>query len=118
MLKGAPKWQIDTVLRRLVVDNPSHEFDMDYHICSDVGLRVSEMLTELSVTGKETVKHLEYMASEEWIGQIVRRQRLPFFQYFQYTPVALESDEIADMSERDHDGRKETAEADERAEAS
>ena len=109
MLSGARKPRIELALRRLVVENPSHEFDMDYHLCLDIGLRVSEMSSQLSKATKELVKHLEFMAHEDWIGKTARGAWIPFFQFFQYTAptqTPVNSDIVA-IGERGQNGKGE-----------
>ena len=116
MLSGAQS-RIESVLRRLVVENPSHEFDLDYHLCVDIGLRVSEMPSELSLATKGLVRHLDLMAREQWIGETSRRARLPFFQYFEYTSLVpmLVKDEMV-TGKGDQDGKGELSGGEELAE--
>jgi hypothetical protein len=76
--------QMDKILRRLVVEAPSHEFSMDYHICADIGLKVEEMSEDLSDSCNNLLKQLKTMAREHLICDIIEDERLPFFQYFPY----------------------------------
>ena len=93
MFKKEPISQrnLQNILKRLVVEAPGHEFSMDYHICADVGLRVTEMTEELDSQSKELTRHLARMAHEKMICKDLHGIRLPFFQFFQYTPSQEEA---------------------------
>lgn len=89
MLKGAERHDIERVVDRLVVDAPSHEFHMDYHLCRDIGLRVTRMTEALAELSLELVSQLQTATQE---GSI-RDSGPPFFQYF---PQNYDESEPAD----------------------
>ena len=97
MLKDAPPAQVQKVIDGLISHAPDHAFDMDYHICSDIGLVVTETKQELSDLAKELVTHLE-AAVEANI--ICRRkfnnspERAPFFHYIGQPDISSESGEV------------------------
>lgn len=101
---------METILRRLVVEAPSHEFSMDYHICKDVGLKVKEMNEELSDYCSELLKQLKKMARERLICEYVGGSPLAFFQYFPYTVSPereiIETEELALTQEASNGNRK------------
>ena len=82
---------LERILQRLIVEAPGHGFHMDYHICVDVGLKVSEMKEKLSDQSRQLVRHLTRMARREFICKIERGLRLPFFQMFRYTPSLIDT---------------------------
>ena len=90
MLKEAPPARVQKVIDGLITQAPDHEFDMDYHICSDIGLVVSEANQELSDLSKRLVKALE---SATGLNAICGRkfnnspERMPFFHYISQTDV-------------------------------
>ena len=85
---SVPQSHMDRILRRLVVEAPSHEFAMDYHICKDLGLKVQEMTEELSDNCNELLKQMKKMAHEQLICEYVGGTPLPFFQLFPYNAGA------------------------------
>lgn len=58
MLRGSDSSIIERATNRLVADSPSHSFDLDYHLCNDIGLRVYRMEESLSDQCKQIVKGL------------------------------------------------------------
>lgn len=76
---------IERILSRLIVEAPSHDFAMDYHICHDVGLKVEEMDEELADCSTELTKRLQTMAERRLICRKSRGTRLPFFDVFHPT---------------------------------
>ena len=81
--------KIQRILRRLVVEAPAHEFPMDYHICKDIGLLVTEMDDWLSASSGQLV---DLMIRMDRQGTLFPKDLpeglkgvLPFFQYFPYT---------------------------------
>lgn len=101
---------MEAILRRLVVEAPSHEFSMDYHICKDIGLKVEEMNEELSDHCSELLKQLKKMAKERLICKYVGDSPLPFFQYFPYYVTSktevIETKELALTQEASNENRK------------
>ena len=84
MLKDAPPARVNKVIDGLVTRAPDHELDMDYHICSDIGLTVSEANQELSDLSKKLVEELDSAADSNVIcGRKFNnsRERKPFFHY-------------------------------------
>ena len=86
MLKGAPHEMIDRVISRLVVDTPSHEFDIDYHLCYDIGLRVDRLTDNLSDIGQLLIQELDSAARQGFIC-VSNERPVPFFQYFESDPI-------------------------------
>lgn len=76
---------IEGILRRLIVESPSHGFPMDYHICRDIGLDVAEMEEELADDTRNLTRHLQAMVSKGLICDRNSRPRLPFFELFGYS---------------------------------
>ena len=106
LLSGAESHDIERVVNRLVVDTPSHEFHMDYHLCLDIGLPVSRMPEELSDLSKDLILKLGPASQRGWIGESGR----PFFQYFPLTDAENEpAEEDTDISD---DSQTTTMEAD------
>jgi len=101
---------MDAILRRLVVEAPSHEFYMDYHICTDIGLKVGEMGEDLSDYCNDALKQMKKMASQRLIGEYITGGRLPFFQYFPYNVVSatkvIETEVLALTQEVSNGNRK------------
>ena len=52
MLKDASPVRVHEIITGLITQAPDHAFDMDYHICSDIGLTVGEANQELSDLSK------------------------------------------------------------------
>jgi hypothetical protein len=96
LLSDAESHDIERAVNRLVVDTPSHEFHMDYHLCRDIGLPVGRMTEELSDLSKDLVLQLDPASQRGWIGESGR----PFFQYFPQTHDESESaEEDTDISD-------------------
>jgi hypothetical protein len=72
---------INRIIRSLVVESPSHEFPMDYHICQEIGLAVSEMDEELSDLTREITKTLFKASNDTSLFQVIHGIRFPLFQY-------------------------------------
>lgn len=90
MLKDAsPSW-VQKVIDGLIAQAPDHAFDMDYHICSDIGLLVSEANQEISDIAKDLLKALHTATAS---NVICRRkfnnspERQPYFHYTPQTPA-------------------------------
>lgn len=84
MLKDAAPNRVNKVIGGLVTRAPDHEFDMDYHICSDIGLTVSEANQELSDLSKKLVRELDSATDANVIcGRKFNNsyERKPFFHY-------------------------------------
>ena len=84
MLKNAPPARVNKVIDGLVTRAPDHELDMDYHICSDIGLTVSEANQEMSDLSKKLVRELDSATSANIIcGRKFNNshERKPYFHY-------------------------------------
>ena len=84
MLKDDNPTRVQGVIDGLITEAPDHDFDMDYHICSDIGLKVSEANQELSDLSKELLKELESATDSNVIcgRKFNNSQELnPFFYY-------------------------------------
>ena len=85
MLKDACPELAPKVIDRLICETPDHGFEMDYHICSDIGLAVSEADQELSDLSRELARELRRATEENVICERIKfddlRQRKPFFLY-------------------------------------
>ena len=84
MLKDAPPEQVRRVIGGLITQAPDHEFDMDYHICFDIGLVVDEADQELSDLSKGLVRSLQSAVNANVIcGRKCNNSwaRDPFFLY-------------------------------------
>lgn len=85
MFDGIPigKKRMERILRRLIVDAPAHEFPMDFHMCRDIGLLVSEMDDDLSDQTRAFVKVMDRLSAKRIICPPDEEYgRLPFFQLF------------------------------------
>ena len=90
MLKDSFPARVQRVIDGLITQAPDHEFDMDYHLCSDIGLVVSEADQELSDLSKELVRTLELATNSNVICERKfnnSRERRPFFRYIPYHNV-------------------------------
>lgn len=84
MLKDAHPVRVQGVIDGLIAQAPDHNFDMDYHICFDIGLKVSEANQDLSDLSKELLRELEYATGSNVICRRKlnnSRERMPFFHY-------------------------------------
>ncbi len=84
MLKDAHPTRVQGVIDGLITQAPDHDFHMDYHICFDIGLKVSEAKQELSDLAKELLRELESATNSNVIcGRKSNnsRERRPFFHY-------------------------------------
>ena len=59
MLKEAPSHQLEQVLDGLITNAPDHDFDLDFHLCSDIGLVVDETDQRLSDLTQDLLQALE-----------------------------------------------------------
>ena len=97
MLKDAPPARVQEVINGLITQAPDHEFDMDYHICSSIGLIVSEANQGLSDLSKELVRTLELATDENVICERKfnnARERKPFFHYTNQPNISTEPGEM------------------------
>ena len=84
MLKDSSPDRVQRVIDGLITQAPDHEFDMDYHLCYDIGLAVSEADQELSDLSKNLVRALHLATDENVIcGRKFNNswERKPFFRY-------------------------------------
>lgn len=86
MFPAGTKKHIQKILRGLVVEAPSHEFPIDYHLCQDLGLKVEEMGEVLSDSAREAIRTLDRLAFSGAICPEVHGDRRPLFQYLAYAP--------------------------------
>jgi len=71
------------VIRRLLMESPSHDFHMDFHLCQNIRLRVLEMSVTESDRTKELVDFLTELAMRGVICQdIDEEEKAPFIQLF------------------------------------
>ena len=97
MFKDAPPARVQEVINGLITQAPDHEFDMDYHICSSIGLIVSEANQELSDLSKELVRTLEFATDENVICERKfnnASERKPFFHYTSQPNISTEPGEM------------------------
>lgn len=90
MLKDASPSQVQKVIDGLIALAPDHAFDMDYHICSDIGLVVSEADQELSDIAKELLKALDTATASNLICPRKFNnspERQPYFHFAPHTPA-------------------------------
>ena len=81
---------IEKILRRLIVESPSHGFPMDFHICRDIGLNVEEMDEDLAKVTRDLTRHMQEMVNRGWICERNDGPRLPFLELFSYPMVNSE----------------------------
>jgi len=87
MLAGKPngKGKRDKIIRQLLFEKPAHEFHIDYHICTEAGLEVSEMDSNESDASKRVVTTLDRLARREQIClAITDNLRLPFIAFYPF----------------------------------
>ena len=94
---------IQRILSRLIVESPSHEFPMDYHICVDVGLEVDEMDEDLGALTRQLTRRLQDMDNGGLLSDRAHGQVLPFFELFHY-PVSEANDSAIDSVSETRDG--------------
>ncbi|MFQ5998787.1 MAG: hypothetical protein ACE5KO_05725 [Candidatus Bathyarchaeia archaeon] len=120
MFRGSPSSDstIQRILRRLIVESPSHAFPMDYHICLDVGLKVMEMEEDLANSSRALTRHMKGMVDQGWICGEEWGVRLPFFELFDYTPTIVPDADAAPSTEAINGDRERVSSAQEREEPS
>ena len=94
MLKDANPQRVNKVINGLITQSPDHEFDLDYHLCSEIGLVVDEANQELSDLSKELVMELESATDENVIcGRKVNNspERMPFFLYIRHPSASTDT---------------------------
>ena len=82
MLKDASPDQLERVLDGLITNAPSHDFDMDYHICSEIGLVVEEADQQLSDLAQDLLQTLDAATGSNIICSRTYSNspdRMPFF---------------------------------------
>jgi hypothetical protein len=71
------------IANAVLFEFPSHDFDMDYHICKDVGLPVYEMNETESDKTKLLVNRLDELVEREVIcRQLTDEYKAPFFRLY------------------------------------
>ncbi|MGC1708839.1 MAG: hypothetical protein WA799_03445 [Nitrosotalea sp.] len=72
------------VVQKLLFEYPSHSFVMDYHICRDLGIPVSEMSQDESDKSKEIISNLSDLAKSGHICKNVDKDtKIPFFRLYE-----------------------------------
>lgn len=72
------------VVQKLLFEYPSHSFVMDYHICRDLGIPVSEMSQEESDKSKDIIENLSQLAKSGHICKnIDKDSKIPFFRLYE-----------------------------------
>lgn len=85
MFAGEPnKESLSTkIANGVLFEFPSHDFDMDYHICKEIGLPVFEMTEEESDKTKTLVNKLDELSDQDVIcRRITDRYKSPFFRLY------------------------------------
>jgi hypothetical protein len=73
----------DDIATKILFEFPSHEFEMDYHICRDLGLPVSEMNDAESEKTKLLVNELDDLADRGVIcKQLDETYKAPFIRLY------------------------------------
>jgi hypothetical protein len=76
----------DTIINRFLFSSPSHEFHIDYHMCSDLGLEVVEMVTPESDATKNVVTTLDELTTRRIIcPNLTDDHKMPFIALFMPT---------------------------------
>ena len=100
MLKNSDPVQVQKVIDGLITQAPDHEFDLDYHLCSDIGLVVSEADQKLSDLSKKLVRVLERATEANIICERKfnnLQERNPFFHYIPHSNPQAQHDGGADQ---------------------
>jgi hypothetical protein len=75
-----------TIIQNFLFGAPSHEFHLDYRLCKDWQLNVTEMTTDESDTAKAVLTVLRNCTEKGIICQkLNRRDRMPFIRYYRPT---------------------------------
>ena len=94
MLKDASPERVKNVIDGLIVNAPDHDFDLDFHMCSDIGLVIHEADLTLSDSSKRLLRTLENATRA---NIICRRKsnnspyRAPFFYYTTSSEASIPS---------------------------
>lgn len=73
------------IIRRLLFESPSHDFHFDFHMCTNLGLIISEMTTDQSDATKNIVVTLDDLTQREIICQnITDDTKMPFMTFYSY----------------------------------
>jgi hypothetical protein len=73
----------DDIANKILFEFPSHEFEMDYHICKDLGLPVSEMNDAESEKTKSLVDELDELTDQGIIcKQLDETYKAPFIRLY------------------------------------
>jgi hypothetical protein len=71
------------IAHSVLFEFPSHDFDMDYHICKDLGLPVFEMNEEESDKTKSLINKLDDLVEQGMIcPQLMDDYKAPFFRLY------------------------------------
>jgi len=71
------------IIRKLLFEMPSHSFEMDYHICKEIGLPVEEMSEQESDITKELITMLEALTRTQTICKDIEKDyKMPFFRLY------------------------------------
>lgn len=75
----------DQIIRQLLFEKPSHDFHLDYHMCQEAGLKVTQMGSSESDATKEVVRTLQRLARREQIClPLTDNLRLPFIAFYPF----------------------------------
>jgi hypothetical protein len=73
----------EQIIQKLLFEMPSHNFEMDYHICKEIGLPVEEMDEQESDMAKELVNILKELTKERVVCRDVEKgYKMPFFRLY------------------------------------
>ena len=79
----------DDIVRNFLFGAPSHQFHIDYHLCTRWRLPVEEMPTAESVLVKKAVEKMNDLAGSGMIcARLSRYQQMPFFQFYANTQAS------------------------------
>jgi hypothetical protein len=71
------------VVQNFLFRAPTHDFHLDYHLCSTWGITVREMDTVESDLAKAAIDELEDLADDKAIcPHVTRRLRMPFIRFY------------------------------------
>lgn len=74
--------RIRYVVSKFLIQAPSHEFHVDYHLCEKWGIEVEEMATQESDLAKKVVVELGSLSANHVICQVIRAGRMPFSRFY------------------------------------
>lgn len=73
----------EEIVQKLLYEYPSHSFVMDFHMCEELGLPVTEMSENVSDKAKKLISDLEALAKSGQICKNVDKEyKIPFFRLY------------------------------------